>query len=95
MKKTAIFHVAWITTLLYCLLTVTVVCIFLMGCHSQNRQVFELGSKLLPVWMFNPMGLIVSVIGIVIERLKWFYGLCLAITTVVWLVAGLVVAPYF
>ena len=95
MKKAAIFHIAWITTLLYCLLTIIVVCIFLMGCHSHTRQMFDLGSKLLPVWMINPMGLIVSVIGIVIERPKRFYGLCLAITTVVWLVAGLVVAPYF
>ena len=87
-KQSALFHIAWIVTLAYCLLAAASACCILLW----DQRLFDLGFLLMCTWMLNPVGLIVSVIGMIRERPKWFYIACLAVTTLCWLIAGTAIA---
>ena len=90
----------WITTViaacLYLFSVIVSMSLILYGIYQDHNEAFCTGNKLVYLWMFNPISLILSVFGRThdLERRKK-YRAAIILTSVAWLVGVMVIAHHF
>ena len=79
-------------TLMYCCL-----CFISSGCILYGSdKIVQFGNCLVRLWMFNPIEIILSVIGLIRrKRNRGEFILCAALSIISWMVAGMMVAMRF
>ena len=84
----------WITTVIaagiYLLVSVSLI---LYGIYQHRIEIFRAGNKLVYLWMFDPIPLILSVFGLIRERARRkMYCVVIVLTSLAWLVSGMLLA---
>lgn len=92
MQDSKYLKVTMVVTLIYCFL-----CFFSMGCILYGSdKVFQFGNNLVYLWMFNPIVIILSVIGFIRRKKnRGKFILCAVLSIISWIVAGMLVAMRF
>ena len=92
MKNSKFLIVTMVVTLIYCCL-----CFISTGCILYGSdKVFQLGNNLAYLWMFNPIVIILSIIGFIRRKEnRGKFILCVVLSIISWIVAGMLVAMRF
>ena len=79
-------------TLMYCCL-----CFISAGCILYGSdKIFQFGNRLMRLWMFNPIVIILSFIGLIgRQKNRGKFILCAVLSIISWMVAGMMVAMRF
>ena len=86
---------AAVTVLYCCLCFVSSGCI-LYGAFYESNSIFQFGNSLVYFWMFNPIAIILSVIGLIQgKKSRGIFILCVILSTISWIVAGTMIATVF
>lgn len=90
----------WITTMIiagiYLLSVLLSVALIRYGAHLERNNVFLRGAMLLYLWILNPIPLVLSVIGLIRDKeRRLIYCAAIVLTSLAWLVGGMLIAPYF
>lgn len=94
MTKKSVFYGTLIHGAVYCVLAAAAVWLVTHGGPGHMDRAF-MGMYLTMGVVLDPLGLILSVAGMVTGRPKWPYAVCLTVTTAAWLLCICMVAPYF
>ena len=96
MKNNKLLLTTVAITILYCCLCFVSSGCILYGSFYESYSVFQFGNSLVYFWMFNPIAIILSVIGL-IQRKKTcgIFILCAVLSIISWLVAGVMIATVF
>ena len=100
MKNNKLLVTTVAITILYCCLCFVSSGCILYGSFYESYSVFQFGNSLVYFWMFNPLAIILSVIGLIIgliQRQKTcsIFILCAVLSIISWLVAGVMIATVF
>ena len=96
MKNNKLLTATIIVTILYCCLCFVSSGCILYGSFHKSNSVFQFGNSLVCFWMFNPIAIILSVIGVIQNRKKRAYFiLCAVLPTISWIIAGTMIATVF
>ncbi len=96
MKNNKLAVVTTAVTVLYCLLCLVSAGCILYGAFYESHSVFQLGNALVYLWMFNPIVIILSAIGLIRRHEKWgCFALCAALSAISWILAGVMIATVF
>lgn len=92
MQDSKYLKVIMVVTLIYCCL-----CFISTGCILYGSdKVFQFGNNLVYLWMFNPIVIILSVIGFIRRKKnRGKFILCAVLSIISWIVAGMLVAMRF
>lgn len=95
MKKLLLFKVTIAFTVLYCSICSLSVGSIMYGAYNDQNTLFDFGNRLVYLWMFNPIGLILSIVGLFGKATKRRYILCIVIMMVMWLSGVMAIASIF
>ena len=90
----------WITSViaacLYLFSVIVSMSLILYGIYQDHNESFWTGNKLVFLWMFNPIPLILSVFGLICDRgRRKIYCAAIILTTIAWLVSGMLLSYHF
>ena len=96
MKNNKLLVIAVAVTILYCCLCFVSSGCILYGSFCESHSVFQFGNLLVYFWMFNPIVIILSVIGLIQKRKTCgIFILCTILSTISWIVAGTMIATVY
>ena len=96
MKNSKFLIVTMAVTIIYCCLCFVSSGCILYGSFYDSYRVFQFGNFLMYLWMFNPIVIILSVIGLILRQKNWGkFILCVVLSIISWVVAGTMVAVRF
>ena len=96
MKNNKLLVVTAAVTLLYCCLCFVSSGCILYGTFYESNSIFQFGNSLVHFWMFNPIAIILSVIGLMQSRKPHgIFILCAILSIISWIVAGTMMATVF
>ena len=96
MKNNKLIVITVAVTILYCCLCFVSSGCILYGSFYESNSIFQLGNSLVHFWMFNPIAIILSVIGLIQRRKnRGIFILCAILATISWVVAGTMIAMVF
>jgi len=96
MKNNKLLVATAVVTVLYCCLCFVSSGCILYGAFHYSKSIFQFGNSLVHFWMFNPIAIILSVIGL-IQRQKpcGIFILCAILSILSWIAAGMMIAMIF
>ena len=96
MKNNKLLTITVTVTLLYCCLCFISSGCILYGSFHESNSMFQFGNSLVYFWLFNPIAIILSLIGF-IQNLKTrgYFILCAILSIISWIVAGSMIATVF
>ena len=62
MKKYIYLKITIAFTILYCMIYILSVGSIMYGVYNDQNMLFDFGNRIVYFWIFNPMGLILSII---------------------------------
>ena len=96
MKNKKLLVITVIVTILYCCLCFVSSGCILYGSFHESNSMFEFGNSIVYFWMFNPMAIILSVMGLIQNRkTRGYFILCVVLSIISWIVAGTLIATVF
>lgn len=95
MKKLLLFKVTIAFTVLYSSICSLSVGSIMYGAYNDQNTLFDFGNRLVYLWMFNPVGLILSIVGLFGKAAKRRYILCIVIMMVMWLSGVMAIVSIF
>ena len=96
MKNNKLLVITVAVTILYCFLCFVSSGCILYGSFYESNSIFQFGNSLVYFWMFNPIAIILSVIGLIQKRkTRGIFILCTILSTISWIVAGTMIATVF
>ncbi len=95
MKKSIYLKITIAFTILYCITCSLSVGSIMYGAYNNQRMLFDFGNMIVYFWMFNPVGLILSIIGLFRKSPKRWYILCMVLMIVMWLSGVMAIASIF
>ena len=96
MKNNKFLIITMVVTLIYCCLCFISAGCILYGSFYDSYSAFQFGNRLVYLWMFNPIVIILSVIGLIRRKKnRGEFILCAALSIISWMVAGMMVAMRF
>lgn len=79
----------------YCTLCFLSVGLVAYGALQYDLRLFSVGKSLVPLWLLNPMGLVMPLIALRKNYRKTPFFIHIVINSVCWLVAGVIHACFF
>ena len=96
MKNNKLLFISVAVTLLYCCLCFVSSGCILYGAFYESNSIFRFGNSLVYFWMFNPLAIILSVIGLIRkQKPRGVFILCAILSVISWIVAGTMMATVF
>ena len=95
MKKSIYLKITVAFTILYCSICCLSVGSIMYGAYNDQNVMFDFGNIIVYFWMFNPIGLILSIVGLFGKAEKRWYILCMVIMIVMWLGGVVAIASIF
>ncbi len=96
MKNNKLPVITAAVTILYCCLCFVSSGCILYGAFYESNSIFQFGNSLVYFWMFNPMAIILSVIGLIQgQKSRGIFILCVILSTISWIVASTMIATVF
>ena len=96
MKNNKFLMITMAVTLIYCCLCFISSGCILYGSFYDSYSTFQLGNMLVYLWMFNPIVIILSVIGLIRrEKNRGKFILCAALSVISWIIASMMMAVVF
>ena len=83
-------------TILYCCICFASSGCILYGSYCELYNVFHFGNSLVYFWLFNPIAIILACIGLIQRhKARGIFILCAVMSTICWLIAGVMLATVF
>ncbi len=96
MKNNKLLFITVAVTILYCCLCFVSSGCILYGSFCESYSVFQFGNLLVYFWMFNPIVIILSVIGLIRNRkTRGYFIFCAVLSMISWIIAGTMIAAIF
>lgn len=95
MKKSIYLKIAMAFTILYCIICSLSAGSIMYGAYNDQNMMFDFGNTIVYFWMFNPIGLILSIIGLFKKSSKRWYIFCMLLMMVMWLSGVMSIASIF
>ena len=96
MKNNKLLVITAVVTILYCCLCFVSSGCILYGSFYESSSIFQFGDSLVHFWMFNPIAIILSVIGLIQRpKSRGVFILCAILSIISWIVAGTMIATVF
>lgn len=95
MKKSIYLKMTMAFTILYCIICSLSVGSIMYGAYNDQNMMFYFGNAIVYFWMFNPIGLILSIIGLFKKYSKRWYIFCMLLMMVMWLSGVMAIASIF
>ena len=81
-------------TLIYCILCFLSVGLVAVGALEHNLNLFSVGTMLVPVWLFNPMGIVAALLGMRKNKHRMPFVINMVVNVICWLLAGMIIAIF-
>ena len=65
------------------------------GAMEYNLHLFSVGKMLVPIWLLNPMGIVMALIGMCKSKKKMPFVTNIVINIVCWLAAGMIMVCFY
>lgn len=65
------------------------------GAREHDLHLFSVGTMLVPVWLFNPMGIVVALLGMRKNGHRIPFVINIVINIVCWFVAGMILVYFY
>ena len=95
MKKSIYLKITIVFTILYCIICSLSVGTIMYGAYNDQDMMFDFGNAIVYFWVFNPIGLILSIVGLFSKVKKRWYILCMVIMIMMWLSGVMAIASIF
>ena len=80
---------------IYCILCFLSSGLISYGALEHDLHLFSVGTMLVPVWLFNPMGIVVALLGMRKNKYRMFFVINIVINIVCWLAAGMIMVRFY
>ena len=96
MKNNKFMIITMVVTLIYCCICFISAGCILYGTFYDSYSAFQFGNMLVYLWMFNPIVIILVIIGLIRRQKKrGKFILCAVLSVISWIVAGMMMAVAF
>ncbi len=95
MKRSKFLIFTLCSTLAYCFICFLSAGSILFGAYNDKHSIFEFGNRIIYFWLINPLGILMPIIGLFIDKPKRFFLLCMLLVTVSWWSALIMIASIF
>lgn len=95
MNKSLFFKIAVTFTILYCIICSLSVGSIMYGAYNDHRGLIDFENRIIYFWMFNLIGLFLSIVGLFGKTAKRWYILCIVFMMVMWLSGVMAIASIF
>lgn len=96
MKNNKLIVLTVAVTILYCCLCFVSSGCILYGASYESNSIFQFGNSLVYFWMFNPIAIILSVMGLIQrQKNRGIFILCAILSIMSWIVSGTMIATVF
>ena len=65
------------------------------GALEHDLHLFSVGTMLVPVWLFNPMGIVAALLGMRKNKHRMPFVINIIINIVCWLAAGMIMVCFY
>lgn len=80
---------------IYCILCFLSAGLIAYGASEHDLHLFSVGKMLVPVWLFNPMGIVAALLGMFENKQKMPFVINIVINIVCWLAAGMIMVYFY
>lgn len=80
---------------IYCILCFLSSGLVAYGALEHDLHLFSVGTMLVPVWLFNPMGIGVALLGMCKNKYRMLFVINIVINIVCWLAAGMIMVCFY
>ena len=80
---------------IYCILCFLSAGLVAYGALKYDLHLFSVGTMLIPVWLFNPMGIVAALLGMRKNKDRKFFVINIVINIVCWAVAGMMIVRFY
>jgi len=80
---------------IYCILCFLSSGLVAYGALEHDLHLFSVGKMLVPVWLFNPMGIVVALLGMRKNKYRMLFVINIVINIVCWLAAGMIMIRFY
>ena len=80
---------------IYCILCFLSSGLVAYGALEQDLHLFSVGTMLVPVWLFNPMGIVAALLGMRKNKHRMPFVINIIINIVCWLAAGMIMVCFY
>ena len=80
---------------IYCILCFLSSGLVAYGALEHDLHLFSVGTMLIPVWLFNPMGIVAALLGMRKNKDRKFFVINIVINIVCWAVAGMMIVRFY
>ena len=79
----------------YCILCFLSAGLVFYGALKYDLHLFSVGKMLVPFWLFNPMGIVMALLGMRKSKCRMPFLINIIINVLCWLVAGIIIACFY
>ena len=80
---------------IYCILCFLSSGLAAYGALEHDLHLFSVGTMLVPVWLFNPMGIVAALLGMRKNKHRMPFVINIIINIVCWLAAGMIMVCFY
>lgn len=80
---------------IYCILCFLSSGLAAYGALEHDLHLFSVGTMLVPFWLFNPMGIVVALLGMRKNKRRIPYIINIVFNIVCWLAAGMIMVRFY
>lgn len=80
---------------IYCILCFLSSGLVAYGALKHDLNLFSVGTMLVPVWLFNPMGIVAALLGMRKNKHRMPFVINIIINIVCWLAAGIIMVCFY
>ena len=80
---------------IYCILCFLSSGLVAYGALEHDLHLFSVGKMLVPVWLFNPMGIVVAFLGMRKNKRRMTFIIHIIINIVCWFAAGMIMVRFY
>ena len=80
---------------IYCILCFLSSGLVAYGALEHDLHLFSVGTMLVPVWLFNPMGIVAALLGMRKNKHRMPFVINIIINIVCWLAAGMIMVCFY
>ena len=80
---------------IYCILCFLSSGLVAYGALEHDFHLFSVGTMLVPVWLFNPMGIVAALLGMRKNKHRMPFVINIIINIVCWLAAGMIMVCFY
>ena len=80
---------------IYCILCFLSSGLVAYGALEHDLRLFSVGTMLVPVWLFNPMGIVAALLGMRKNKHRMPFVINIVINIVCWFAAGMILVCFY